>query len=202
MAWTPTRRTVLECVAVSLLPAIDDAPLDRQRQRVTSSRQSPSADGGAPAAAGSSDVRDVHDVKTFMITGNVPVEYRLTVDGTLRPDTEGGEFMGEESDAPTQNSDGTWTASDGTGPHPTNVDGITYYGDRFFFSGSITELYVSPDRATYDVNVYIDERQVSVAEAADFVEYTGTHTFMLTANGPTQYSITVDGSLEPDTEGG
>ena len=142
------------------------------------------------------------DSRTVTITADVPVEYALSVDGTLEPDTEGGQFSGEESDAPTRLSGGRWTVNDSTGPHPTNTDGRTYYGDRYFVTGPITGLAVTPESPSYDVNLYVDERQVTASEAREFTEPGETHTFMLTANGPTQYRLTVDGALEPDTEGG
>ena len=140
---------------------------------------------------------------TLMITSNGPTQYEVTVDGTLSPDTEGGSFSSEQNDTPTQNSNGTLTVSDETGPAPASADGTTYYGDRFLFSGDITTVDVTPDDPAYDVTLYIDEQPVTKREAEQFSDASNqTHTCMITSNGPTQYEVTVDGTLSPDTEGG
>lgn len=139
---------------------------------------------------------------SLMITGDAPVTYTLSVDGNLKPDTEGGAFSGEKGDRPTEKGDGSLTVRDTTGPHPSNADGVTYYGDRFLFFGSIAEFAVTPRRSSFDVNYYIDERNVTEDDVRNFSDASQMHTFMLTANGPTEYTLTVDGFLEPDIEGG
>lgn len=138
---------------------------------------------------------------TLMVGGNGPVDYTLTVDGTLEPATDAGNFTGESGDNPSENDDGTLTASDTTGP-TGSTGGLRYVGDRYRFSGEIQSIDVSPQDSAFDANVYLDERQVSLDTLPGRDPDGETHSLTVTANGPTDYEITVDGALEPDTEGG
>jgi len=141
--------------------------------------------------------------RTLMITGNAPTEYTLTVDGTLEADTYGGSFRSEEGDEPTENPDGTLTRSDETGPIPDKAAETNYLGDRFLFTGSVTELDVPTGSGPPDVNLYLDEEDVSRDEILAFEDPSDErHTLMITGNAPTPYTLTVDGTLEPDTYGG
>ncbi|MFC7228619.1 PQQ-binding-like beta-propeller repeat protein [Salinirubellus salinus] len=103
-------------------------------------------------------------VHTLMIAANGPTDYVLTVDGTLDPDTVGGDFRAEGSDdTPERNADGTLTASGGTGP-AENPGGANFHGDRFLLTGSVDRLDLSKADSSYEVNVYLDERLVSPAD--------------------------------------
>ena len=101
------------------------------------------------------------ETHTLMITGNAPTEYTLTVDGTLEADTYGGDFAAEDNDTPTENSDGTLTRSDETGPVPDRAAATNYLGDRFIVNGRVTELDLPAGDSSPDVNVYLDEELVA-----------------------------------------
>lgn len=157
--------------------------------------------GHLSSYTGITECEEIQARHTLMIAANGPTDYRLTVDGTLEPDTQGGNFRSESDDEPVENADGTLTVSDGTGP-AENYGGTNFHGDRHLFTGTVEDLDVEPRNPTYDVHVYLDERSTRVDAVRGFDGGTSTHTLMITANGPTDYRLTVDGTLEPDTRGG
>ncbi|KTG28207.1 hypothetical protein [Haloferax profundi] len=98
--------------------------------------------------------------RTIMITANGPTKYELLVEGDLVPDTEWGDFAADSDDVPTDNGDGTMTATDTTGPLPADAGGNHFVGDRYRFSGPVETLDLNYDVTQYQVNVYLDEQNV------------------------------------------
>ncbi|RDI70006.1 hypothetical protein [Halopelagius longus] len=101
------------------------------------------------------------ELNLFTIAANGPTEYTIQMEGTLNPDTVGGNFAADDDDEPVENDDGTLTAADETGPLPEDAGGLTYLGDRYLFCGSVEELSLDPGDSSYNVEVYLDERIVS-----------------------------------------
>lgn len=98
---------------------------------------------------------------SLMIAANGPVDYRLDVDGTLEPDTEGGDFSAESGDDVTRDEFGRAAISDRSGAGDDVADDMTFMGDRFLFDGSVERLDLDPGSVTGEVNLYLDERLVS-----------------------------------------
>lgn len=138
--------------------------------------------------------------RTLMITGNGPVRYALSVDGTLEPDVEGGDFSAEDDETVTGGA--VSTATDTTGAID-DLRGETYLGDRYRFTGSVERLDLDRESGTVSVVVYLDERQWHPESVRRIDGWTDeTHSLMIVADGPLDYRFAVDGSLEADTEGG
>jgi len=140
-------------------------------------------------------------LRTLMVTANRPVYYDLTVSDYLEADTLGGNFSGEDDDTPTEVADGELEVSDGTGPAPRNASATAFFGDRYLFTGTITEFVVS-SAPSDDVYIYLDEVDVARGDVVGATAIGTPRTLMLAANAPTDYSLGVDGTLEPDTLGG
>ncbi|MFC6824205.1 hypothetical protein [Halopelagius fulvigenes] len=142
--------------------------------------------------AGSGGGATETSLHTLTLSANGPVEYTLTVDGTLEPDTEGGDFSADsDEDVYRPTRDAYFGARDETGPIPENAGGTTYLGDRMLITGRLSTLEVDP-REGYDANVYLDESLTSVSEIMDDgegPELDGYHSLMITANGPTRYEV-------------
>ncbi|MFC6823613.1 hypothetical protein [Halopelagius fulvigenes] len=110
---------------------------------------------------------DDGDLNLLTIAANGPTEYTIQAEGTLNPDTVGGNFSADSDDEPVENDDGTLTAADETGPLPADAGGLTYLGDRYLFSGTVEELSLTPADPSYNVEVYLDERIVSPSTVRD-----------------------------------
>lgn len=124
------------------------------------------------ASVAPADVRGFTDESgvehTLMIAANEDgVEYSVTVDGTLDPQTQSGDFSAEATDDVSENDDGTVSVSDVTGPAPDIADEVTYLGDRFLVTGEVVDLTLDPGEPGTDVNVYLDEERVAPAELLD-----------------------------------
>lgn len=153
-----------------------------------------------PAVGSATGQPGVPTEHTLMITGNGPVEYALEVDGSLEFVTEGGDYSAESDETVTGSA--VRTATDTTGSTGEQV-GRTYLGDRYRFTGSIERFDLDPDPVTGPVLVYLDERREPVQAVEGISGWTDeTHSLMVVADGPVDYRIVVDGSLEADTEGG
>lgn len=141
-------------------------------------------------------------LRTVMITANRPTTYSLSVDGDLRPATLSGQFQ-SDGDEEIDRSGARVTVSDNTGPKPSVADATTYLGDRFEFSGTITDLTLTRRNRSTDVQFYLDEQDVSESRIRSFADRSGArHTLMITANGRIDYSLTVNGTLKPQTLAG
>ncbi|RDI72310.1 hypothetical protein [Halopelagius longus] len=143
---------------------------------------------------------------TLTLSANGPVEYTLTVDGTLEPDTEGGDFSADsDEDVYRPTRDAYFGVRDETGPVPENAGGTTYLGDRMLITGRLSTLEVEPEDG-YDANVYLDESLTSVSDIMNDGEgpyLDGYHSLMITANGPTRYEVlTIAERGEIQTESG
>lgn len=157
---------------------------------------------GASAASASREAGTSGDLHSLTVVANGPVDYEFTVDGTLRPDTEGGNYSADPDDVPryVENSPDVYTVRDSTGPTPENAGGTTFYGDRY-----LVDYYVHlrVDPTPYRVYVYLDESPVSVDELNRMQLTTpSVHTLTVAANGPTTYELSVEPELTPDTKGG
>jgi len=150
-----------------------------------------------------SEPTDTSTTRTLTIAGNGPFGYDVVVDGSIEPDRYGGDFAADEDDEPEEISEGVFSFTNETGPEPENASPTAFRGDRFLFSGAVETFEVTPQRSETEVNVYLDEENSSVESIRGFSDTSGdTHSVMITANGPTEYTITVDGELEPDRFGG
>ncbi|MFC7095706.1 vWA domain-containing protein [Halobaculum marinum] len=139
--------------------------------------------------------------RTVMITANGPIEYTMAVEGTVQPDRYGGDFAADDNDDPEEVDDGVFSYSNDTGPRPENAGPTNFRGDRFVFSGVVEEFDVDPRSSGTDYNVYLDDSNTTVERVRQFRDVE-EHSLMITANGPVDYTVTVDGTLEPDRFGG
>ncbi|KAB1193548.1 hypothetical protein GJR96_08855 [Haloferax sp. MBLA0076] len=140
---------------------------------------------------------------TLMITANGPVDYDFTVNGTLEADTRFGDFSADSDDT-VFDPDGPANvgARDETGPRPEDAGENNFLGDRFRVVGYVQRLDVEPEPGS-DAYVYLDEFLSSPYEPQRQGFVLGRErTIMITANGPTEYELLVEGDLVPDTEGG
>ncbi|WP_284014711.1 vWA domain-containing protein [Halobaculum litoreum] len=139
--------------------------------------------------------------RTVMITANGPIEYTLAVEGTVEPDRYGGDFAADDNDDPEEIADGVFSYANDTGPRAENAGPTNFRGDRFVFSGAVEEFDVDPRSSRTDYNVYLDGRNTTVGRVRRFRDV-DDHSLTITANGPVDYTVTVDGTLEPDRFGG
>ncbi|KTG28208.1 hypothetical protein AUR66_12315 [Haloferax profundi] len=139
---------------------------------------------------------------TLTISANGPVDYEFTVDGMLEPDTFGGDFAADSDDT-LYEPDGPPSLGirDTTGPRPEDAGGTRYVGDRFLVNAILLPLEINPEPG-YDANVYLDEERVDphTLSTTNLVRY--DHSLMITANGPTEYELRVEGWMKPDTDSG
>lgn len=140
---------------------------------------------------------------SLMVTANGPLEYEFTVDGTLEPDTDCGDFSADEDDEPqyVENSPSVYTVSDETGPALEDAGGTNFQGDRFVFDYYVNLILDShPD---YEAYVYLDETLVTPDEL-NRMQLTdpSLHTVTIAANGPASYELDFEPEVTPDRMGG
>jgi|GEM_PF-5111345 len=152
-------------------------------------------------SSGGSAQQPSEETHTLMLTGNGPVDYSLSGDGDLQPQTLAGDFSADDDDTPTRNDDGTLTVGNLTGPAPSSAGPRTFLGDRYRLSGTVTDFQVRPSDPSTQTNVYLDEAVVPPSSVRALSD-SSTHTLMVTANGPVEYTLTVDGELQPATVAG
>ncbi|KAB1193402.1 hypothetical protein GJR96_08080 [Haloferax sp. MBLA0076] len=159
--------------------------------------------------AGSSRGTTQTETRTLTLAANGPVEYTLTVDGNLEPDTDGGDFSADgDEEVQSPAFEAVSRMRDETGPIE-NAGGTRYLGDRYLVSG-IVEVW-GLETNGYDVHFYVDGSHAGSTHDADddgvlvddVGEFRPDRSVMITANGPIAYELwTPTTEVSPDTDSG